>query len=202
MEVRQKVVKAMAPRPVPPTVTAAPTDHRVAAVDLEEDRGAGLLVQVGFLLVAVTMVGLALLLDLPLDSAWGGWTVALVTVLACVGYMAVHELTHGVLLWGLTGTRPTVAVRLPYLVTGSEALLTRRVAVAVALGPVVLWGLPLLGLLGVVRAELFVTVYVLVGLNLAGSVGDLLQAWRIGRLPADALVRDDGRRTTVHLPPG
>ena len=113
--------------------------------------------------------------------------------------MALHELTHAGLLWALTGTRPTVGVRLPYLVTGSQALLSRRTALTVALGPLVLWGLVLLGLLAVVPADLFLTVYVLVGLNLAGSAGDLLQAWRIARLPSSALVRDDGRRTTVHL---
>lgn len=189
----------MAVRPVPPTVTEPSPDHRDPAVlDLEEDRGAGLRVQAGFALVVATMVGLALLLDLPLDSTWAGGTVALVTVLACVVYMALHELTHAALLWVLTRTRPTVGVRLPYLVTGSEALLTRRVAVTVGLGPLVLWGVLLLGLLAVVPADLFLTVYVLVGLNLAGSAGDVLQAWRIGRLPGSVLVRDDGRRTTVH----
>ncbi|MFC5043376.1 DUF3267 domain-containing protein [Ornithinimicrobium kibberense] len=114
--------------------------------------------------------------------------------------MALHELTHAGLLWALTGTRPTVGVRLPYLVTGSQALLPRRTATTVALGPLVLWGLVLLGLLAVVPDEMFLTVYVLAGLNLAGSAGDLLQAWRVGRLPSAALVRDDGRRTTVHLP--
>ncbi|WP_143780586.1 DUF3267 domain-containing protein [Ornithinimicrobium sp. CNJ-824] len=149
---------------------------------------------------AAGMVGLALLLDLPVDSAWGPWTVALVTVLACLAYMALHELTHAGLLWALTGTRPTVGVRLPYLVTGSQALLSRRTATTVALGPLVLWGLVLLGLLAVVPDQVFLTGYVLAGLNLAGSAGDLLQAWRVGRLPSSALVRDDGRRTTVHLP--
>lgn len=191
----------MAASPVPPTVAAPRAEDRPRTVlDLEEDRGAGVAVRTGFVLVAAGMVGLALLLDLPVDSAWGTWAVALVTVLACLAYMALHELTHAGLLWTLTGTRPTVGVRLPYLVTGSQALLSRRTALTVALGPLVLWGLVLLGLLAVVPADLFLTVYVLVGLNLAGSAGDLLQAWRVGRLPSSALVRDDGRRTTVHLP--
>ena len=191
----------MAASPVQPTVAPPPAQERPRTVlDLEEDRGAGVVVQTGFLLVAAGMVGLALLLDLPVDSAWGPRTVALVTVLACLAYMALHELTHAGLLWALTGTRPTVGVRLPYLVTGSQALLSRRTATTVALGPLVLWGLVLLGLLAVVPDQVFLTVYVLAGLNLAGSAGDLLQAWRVGRLPSSALVRDDGRRTTVHLP--
>ena len=62
----------MAASPVQPTVAPPPAQERPRTVlDLEEDRGAGVVVQTGFLLVAAGMVGLALLLDLPVDSAWG-----------------------------------------------------------------------------------------------------------------------------------
>lgn len=126
--------------------------------------------------------------------------VAGVTVAACLLFMVLHELTHGLVLWVLTRVPPTYAVRLPYLVTGSQALLRRREAVAVALAPLLLWGAVLLVLLSVVPADLFLTVYVLLALNVAAAAGDVLQAWVFGRLPQGALVRDDGRQTTVYLP--
>lgn len=46
------------------------------------------------------------------------------------------------------------------------------------------------------------TVYVLMALNVAGSVGNGVQAWAFSRLTPDALVRDDGTKTTVFPPVG
>lgn len=186
---------------VTPGVTVPPADYAVDSIlDLKEDRRAAVTIQVGFAAVVGVMVALAVLLDLPLDSSWSGWVVAGVTVAACLLFMVLHELTHGLVLWVLTRVPPTYAVRLPYLVTGSQALLRRREAVAVALAPLLLWGAVLLVLLSVVPADLFLTVYVLLALNVAAASGDVLQAWVFGRLPQGALVRDDGRQTTVYLP--
>lgn len=64
---------------------------------------------------------------------------AAVTVAAVVVYMVAHEFTHGTALWALTRVRPTYAVRLPYLSTGSQALLPRRDVVVVAVAPFALW---------------------------------------------------------------
>ena len=181
--------------------TEVPVGYRLhSTLDLKEDPRAAVTIQVGFAAAVAGLVAAALLLDLPLDGSWHPAVVAAVTVAACVVYMVVHEATHGAVLWWLTKVRPTFAVRLPYLVTGSPALISRRQAVVVALTPVVLWGLVLLDLLRDLPAELFLTVYVVLVLNVAGSAGDALQAHAFARLPADALVRDDGRVTEVFLP--
>lgn len=182
------------------SVTTPPDDYRIAStLDLKEDRRAAGTIRAGFAGAIAVMVGLAVVLDLPLNSPWNGSLVAVVTVASCVVYMVVHELTHGLLLWLLTGVRPSYAVRLPYLATGSQALLTKPVAIVVALAPLVLWGMLLLGLLPTLPAELFLTGYVVLALNLAASSGDVLQAWVISRLPQSALIRDDGRETAVYL---
>lgn len=180
-----------------------PDGYQVAStLDLKEDRQAARTVQAGFGAGIALMVGAAFVLDLPTDSSWSVAVVALVTLVACLAYMVLHELTHGAVLWALTGVRPSYAVRLPYLSTGSPAFLSRRVLVVVALAPLVLWGAVLLALLPVVPQDLFLTVYVVLGLNLAGSAGDVLEAWVVSRLPGAALVRDDGSTTTVYLPTG
>lgn len=187
-----------APRTAPTDVPAGYRLH--ATLDLKEDPRAAAVIQVGFASAVAALIAVALLLDLPFDGSWHPAVVAAITAAACVAYMVVHEATHGTALWWLTKVRPTFAVRLPYLVTGSPALISRRQAIAIALAPVVLWGLVLLTLLRDLPAELFLTVYVVLVLNVAGSAGDALQAYAFARLPADALIRDDGRVTTVYLP--
>ncbi|WP_131105478.1 DUF3267 domain-containing protein [Ornithinimicrobium sufpigmenti] len=188
---------------VSPTVTIPPTHGQVVwTLDLKTNRTAALTVQVGVALTVATAIALALLLDLPLDSGWGSGITAVVTVAAVVVYMVGHELTHGAMLWALTRVRPTYAVRLPYLTTGSQALLTRPAAVTVALAPFLLWAVLLSALWLTLPQDGRLTLYVLLALNAAGSVGDAVQAWAFARLAPGSLIRDDGRQTTVFSPSG
>ena len=188
---------------VSPTVTTPPAGYQAASrLDLKADRRAAITIQVGVALTVAAAIAAAFLLDLPLDSGWSRLLVTLLTVAAVVLYMAAHELTHGAALWALTRVRPTYAVRLPYLTTGSQALLTRRDAVIVAMAPFVLWAVVLSALWLTLPQDARLTVYVLMALNVAGSVGDGVQAWVFSRLAPGALVRDDGTETTVFLPLG
>lgn len=186
---------------VSPSGTTVPADYQIAAtVDLKTDRRAAVTIQAGAALTVAAAITVALLLDLPLDSGWSTGVTALVTVVAVVVYMVAHELTHGATLWSLTRVRPTYALRLPYLTTGSQALLTRRHAVIVAMAPFALWAVVLSALWLTVPQDALLTVYVLMALNVAGSVGDAVQAWAFSRLAPGSLVRDDGTQTTVFMP--
>lgn len=186
---------------VSPSMTTPPTDYQIATtLDLKTDRRAAITIQGGVALTAAAAITAAFLLDLPLDSGWTPGVAAGVTVTAVVLYMVAHELTHGATLWLLTRVRPTYAVRLPYLTTGSQALLTRRDAVIVAMAPFVLWAGVLTALWLTLPQDALLTVYVLMALNVAGSVGDAVQAWTFSRLAPASLVRDDGTETTVFVP--
>ena len=187
---------------VSPTVTTPPAGYQAASrLDLKADRRAAITIQVGVALTVAAAIAAAFLLDLPLDSGWSRLLVTLLTVAAVVLYMAAHELTHGAALWALTRVRPAYAVRLPYLTTGSQALLTRRDAVIVAVAPFLLWALVLAALWLTLPQDALLTIYVLMALNVAGSVGDGVQAWAFGQLAPGTLVRDDGTETTVFSPP-
>lgn len=178
-----------------------PPGYRLhGTVDLKRDRTQLVAIQVIAVLVVSAMVGPVLLFDLLPAGEWSVGVTIAVTVAACLVYGVVHELTHGAVLRLLCDERPTVAVRFPYLVTGSTALLGRRGFVAVALAPAVVWGAVLLVLLVVVPAPWALTVFVVTVLNFAGSSGDYVQAFAVSGLPSGALVRDDGRTTTVFLP--
>jgi hypothetical protein len=175
--------------------------HRhLKTLDLKEDKQAALVVQLLFVVIAGAFGAAALLLDLRLASGWETWLTVVVTMVACLVYMWAHEATHGVLLTAFSGHRSRYALRLPYLTTGNDAFVGRGVFLIVALGPLVLWGVLLLGLFFVVPADTRLTVYILSALNVAGSAGDLFQAWWVTRLPAGAKLRDNGNQTTVMVP--
>jgi len=191
----------MAIHGVRPGQTQLPDSYRLhSTLDLKRDKRAATTIQAGFGLTVAAMIVVALVLDLPFESDLSTALTITITVAACVAYMVVHELTHAALLWWLTKERPTVAVRLPYLITGSQALLTRGRAVVVAVAPLVLYTVLLLGLLWTLPSQFFLTVYIVLVLNVAGSAGDALQAHAFLRLPHAALIRDDGKVTSVFLP--
>lgn len=177
--------------PVPPRLT-----DRLTTLDLK-DKKAARVVQLLFVLGALAFAAAAILLDLQLASGWGTGVSIVVSVVACLSYMWAHEATHGVLLTAFSGQPSRYAVRFPYLTTGNDAFVSRRAFVVIALGPLLLWGVVLLGLVAVVPADARLTVYILCALNVAGSAGDLYQVWLAARLPGDALLRDDGNETTV-----
>ncbi|WP_454083355.1 DUF3267 domain-containing protein [Georgenia sp. Marseille-Q6866] len=191
----------MAHRSVRPRRIDLPDSYRLhSTLDLKDDKRAATTIKVAFALTVAAMITLALVLDLPFQSTLSTGASVSITVVACLAYMVVHELTHAALLWWLTRERPTVGVRFPYLITGSQAFLTRGGAVVVALTPLVLYTLVLLDLLRSLPPEFFLTVYVVLVLNVAGSAGDVLQARAFLRLPPAALIRDDGEETSVFLP--
>ena len=183
------------------SLIAPPATYRYAGtIDLKRDRRAAVVVQVVFAVVTAGFVGAAVLLDIPLRGRWPSGVVVAVTLATCLVYTWLHEATHGLLLTVLSGARSRYAVRLPYLTCGNDAFVSRRAFLAIALGPLVLWGALLAALLAVAPADLHLTLYVLTGLNVAGSAGDLYQARVAADLPRNALLRDDGRMTTILVP--
>lgn len=169
-------------------------------VDLKKDRRLAVAVRGIFVLVALSAVVAALLIDLPRDPSWGPAVTIPVTLAACLVYMAVHEATHGVVLQLLTKVKPSYAVRFPFLTTGNHAYLTRRSAVTVALAPSVLWGIVLILALFTLPQDYLLSAYILLTLNFAGSAGDFVEVYVVSRQQHDALVKDDGNQINVFLP--
>lgn len=174
--------------------------HRT--INLRKDRRFNLWVQAISLCGVLAAVSVAVILKLPLGSTWNPWFGVPTTILAALVYLAAHEVTHGIALQWLTGDRPTYALRFPFLTTGNRAYLDRGGTVLVALAPSVLWGVLLLGALLLAPADLRMTLYVILTLNIAGSAGDYAETVVALRQPPEALIRDDGTEITVFLPSG
>jgi hypothetical protein len=168
--------------------------------DLKKDRRLAFAVQAIFGLVALFALGSALLWSLPIQSSLTPVLAIIVTLVACLTYMALHEGTHGVVLYALTRVKPTYTLRFPFLTTGNHAFLTRRSAVIVALAPAVVWGVVLLLAWAVLPEDYRLTAYVLLALNLAGSAGDFVEVYLVSKQPRDALVQDDGHKLHIFVP--
>ncbi|GAA1131863.1 DUF3267 domain-containing protein [Arthrobacter flavus] len=178
-----------------------PTSYvRHITIDFKKDRKFAAAVQGIFVLVVLLALGAALVLDVPAATSWGPAVTIPVTLAACLIYMAVHEVTHGIVLQLLTKVKPSYAVRFPFLTTGNHAFLTRRSAVLVALAPSVFWGIVLgLGLLTLPQ-DYLLSAYILLTLNFAGSAGDFLETYVVTRQQQDVLIKDDGKLIHVFIP--
>ena len=182
------------------TIVLPPGFEVSTTVDLKSDRKIAVAIQVVFVSIVVVLVGLALILGFPLSSGFSTWATIVGTVVACLIYMVVHELTHAGFLWLFSRMRPAIALRFPYLTVGGRGYLNTRSFLVVDLAPVLFWGLVLVTLLLALPSEFFFSVYVVTILNFAGSSGDYFQAYAIAKLPPTALIQDDGSVTTVYLP--
>ncbi len=89
-----------------------PAGYRLhGTVDLKRDRGQLIAIQVIAVLIVGAMVGPVLLLDLLPAGGWNTGVTIAVTVVACLLYGAVHELTHAAVLWcSATNGRPRPCV--------------------------------------------------------------------------------------------
>ena len=117
-----------------------------------------------------------------------------------VVYIVLHELVHGVTMkicgtkkvkYGFTGV---------YAYAGSDDYYYKRPYIAIALAPIVVWGV-VLGVINLlVPTEWFWVVYGIQLMNLSGAGGDLYVTAKFRRLSNDVLIRDYGVGMQVYAP--
>ncbi|MHA2787570.1 DUF3267 domain-containing protein [Corynebacterium sp. S7] len=157
-------------------------------------------IQGGFIAIALVAFAIALLFDLPINSGWNTALVVVVTIIAVLIYLALHEATHGIVAKWLTKTPSSYSFSFPFLRTSNAGFLSRKDLAVVALAPVVLWGIVLLMALLFVPEDFRMTFYILLALNFAGSSGDYIEASTALKQPKSALMRDNGNELEVYLP--
>lgn len=62
-----------------------------------------------------------------------------------------------------------------------------------------IWGFILILALFFVPQSLFLSLYIVLGINFAGAAGDYIQVHYILKLPSHALIQDDGIKTQVFI---
>lgn len=150
------------------------------------------------LVIVPALVGL---LASPVGPAWrlmlSRWWLWPALGAALVAYIPLHELTHDVAMYALSGVRPKYGIKLPYAYCGSTAWLDRKSHIITALAPVVFWGAALLIAIALAPPEWFWPIWIVQISNLSGSAGDIYTAWALARMEGDLLIQDTGVRMRI-----
>ena len=166
--------------------------------DLKNDKKIALLIQLIFLFIAGLMVLIAFCFKLPIKNDLSFIYKIVITIFLVFFYMIMHELTHGLIIQLLSKQKPSYRFRFPYLITGSNFYYNKKSFIMILFAPVFIWGIILITTLTFIPDSLFLSFYIVTGLNFAGSSGDFVQACLIKRLPKDILIKDDGKTTTYY----
>lgn len=178
-----------------------PTDYKVLRkVNLAKDKKFNLVIQLCFIFIAVILIAFAFRTDLPLSNGMNPFLSFLITIFLVLVYMSLHELTHALFIQFFSDSRPSFRFRFPFLSVGSESYFNRKSFMIIALAPVVIWGILLISLLLIVPHQIFLSIYVLLILNFAGSGGDYVQAYIGITSPPETLLQDNGKITTLYIP--
>ena len=152
-------------------------------------------------LALIAVSTLAGLLIAPVELSWrlmaSQWVLWPALFAALILYIPLHELTHGVAMFTLSGVKPKYGLKLPYAYCGSTAWFDRKSHVITALAPVVLWGVGLLVAALRVPREWFWFFWVVQISNLSGSAGDIVCVWLLLRMKGDLLIQDTGVRMRI-----
>ena len=129
-----------------------------------------------------------------INSRWWGWPLL---AAALVLYIPLHELTHGAVMYALSGVKPVYGLKLPYAYAGSTVWFDKRSHILTALAPVVVWGVILQIAVRKLPSAWFWPVWIVQISNLSGSAGDLYTAWALWRKKGDILIQDTGVRMRI-----
>ena len=188
------------------TVSTLPDGYReILSVDLKKNKKQMLLANGLGLLVFFAFALPVHMFYLPCVSLGIGGPQAYRTRIAAlfggiVVYIVLHELVHGVTMkicgtkkvkYGFTGA---------YAYAGSDDYYYKRPYIAIALAPIVLWGVVLGVINFLVPTEWFWVVYGIQLMNLSGAGGDLYVTAKFRSLSNDVLIRDYGVGMRVYAP--
>ena len=127
-------------------------------------------------------------------ARWYRWPGLIAALLL---YIPLHELTHGAVMFALSGVLPKYGLKLPYAYCGSTVWFDRKSHIITALAPVVFWGIGLQVAIALSPREWFWPLWVLQISNLSGSAGDMWCVWELLRMKGDLLIQDTGVRMRV-----
>ena len=167
-------------------------------LDMASDRAVFKRISWCSLIIVAVMIVLGRLTVSPSALFSIGWLRVLLaaglTIVGMVVYVFAHEWVHGVFIRIFTGEAAQFGFKagsgMAY--AKSSWFFSRPAYIAVALAPVLVWGVVLGVLMGDVPAEYFWCLYAIQIFNISGAVGDLYVTWLVLRMPRGVLIYDEG----------
>ena len=175
-------------------------------LDMASDRAVFKRISWCSLIIAAVMIVFGHLAVSPSALFSIGWLrvllAACLTIVGMVVYVFAHEWVHGVFIRIFTGEPAKFGFKagsgMAY--AKSSWFFSRPAYIAVALAPVVVWGVVLGVLMGDVPAEYFWCLYAIQIFNISGAVGDIYVTWLVLRMPRGVLIYDEGVSMKFFVP--
>lgn len=123
------------------------------------------------------------------------------TIVMCIGiivYIILHELVHGIVMYGYSKVKPSYGFTGLYAYAGSKCYFNKKSYIVIALAPIVVWGIVLLVLNLIFQEKWFWVIYFIQIMNISGAGGDLYVTYRFSKLPKDILINDTGVAMTIY----
>jgi hypothetical protein len=184
-----------------------PSDYQLLReIDLQKDQKSMLLVNGLSLLIGAVLAVLGWALQRPqipaefpklLGMAFG-------VLCGCAAYLVLHEWVHGIFIKRYCGQKAEYKFTGMYACAGKkDAYFFKKQYIIIALAPVILWGIVLLGLNMITwQKGVFWPVYLIQLMNLSGAAGDFYVVAALSHLPAETLCNDDGASMRFYIPKG
>ncbi len=169
----------------------------IFSVDLQKNKKLAVFVNALAIAIAAAMIIPAVFFIYP-DIGLGTFLIqALLSAVGIFVYVILHELTHGVVM-SILGAKPKYGFTGLYAYARADFYFAKAPYIAVALAPVILWGIVLAVLNIVLPLSWFYPVYIIQVMNISGAAGDLYVTARFIFMPKDILVFDTGTAMTVY----
>lgn len=167
-------------------------------IDLMKDKKLAVLVNLLAVVIGIAMIlpaHLIVPIGMLFDFSQGMGMYALrfgVLIVSMILYVVLHEFVHGLTMKYFGVKKVHYGFHGLYASAGCDEYLDKKSYLAVALAPVVVWGIVFLILQFFVDESWFWVVWLLQVINISGAAGDFYVTFKFARLSKDILVRDHG----------
>ncbi len=176
----------------------------ILSINIQKDKKLALLINIAAFVIAIVMA-VPMHFYIPINSMFDMSEGILmyffrffIFIVGAVAYIILHEAVHGAAMkmcgtkkvkFGFTGI---------YAFAGSDDYYDKKSYIAIALAPIVVWGI-ILGIINcLVPENWFWIIYFIQIFNISGAAGDLYVTAKFSKLPKDILVQDCGVGMTVY----
>lgn len=182
-------------------ITELPDGYKeIKQLNLQEDKKTLLIVNGLAVVLYLVLFTIAFIIKpFDLDLITIDLVVSLLTCVALIVYMVLHELTHGIVMKHYGGQEVKYGFTGLYAYAGSTGdYFSAKAYIAIALAPLVLWTLFFTILLILFHETLYWPLVILQVTNIGGCAGDIYVAYLVSQYKEDIYIRDTGLDVTIY----
>ncbi len=172
----------------------------IKRLNLQDDKKTMLIVNVLAVVLYIVLFAIAFIIrPFDMDLIEIDLTVSLLTCVAMIVYMVLHELTHGVVMKYYGGQKVKYGFTGLYAYAGSsEDYFGAKAYIAIALAPFVLWTVFFTILLILFHGTLYWPLVFLQVTNIGGCAGDLYVSYLVSKYKEEIYIKDTGIDVTIY----